>query len=151
MNQSLVQQIHQLNYLTSELDSLYHQAALRLGLSDSAMRVLYAIYDNGDGCLLHTIYQQSGISKQTVNSAIRKLEQEQILYLIPYDGRQKQIRLTPAGKDYLETTVAQVSQAEYRIFSSWAQEEIETHLHLMQKYTDAFREQIPSIHTEVMK
>ena len=66
-------------------------------------------------------------------------------------SRNKPLFLTPAGKDYLETTVAQIYQAEYRIFSSWTQEEIETHLHLMQKYTDAFRGQIPSIHTEVMK
>lgn len=151
MNDTLIQQIHQLNYLTSELDSLYHQAAFRAGLSDSAMGVLYAIYDNGDGCPLQTVYRQSGISKQTVNSAIRKLEHDGILYLTPYDGRHKQIRLTPAGKAYLEKTAAQVYQAEYRVLSDWTQEEVESHLRLMQKYTEAFRQQIPSIHNEVSK
>lgn len=62
---------------------------MRIGLADSVMRILYAIYDNGDGCLLHTICQQSGISKQTVNSAIRKLEEEGILYLVQGKARTK--------------------------------------------------------------
>ena len=66
--------LHRINYLTAELDGLYHQAALGVGLADSTMLVLYTIYDNGGSCLLRTIYQQPGISKQTVNSAIRKLK-----------------------------------------------------------------------------
>ncbi len=31
-------------------------------------------YLNGEDCLLSDIYKQSGVSKQTVNSAIRSLE-----------------------------------------------------------------------------
>ena len=83
MNQLISEQIHKLNYLTSDLDGLYHQASLQIGVADSVMRVLYAIYDNGDGCPLQTICRQSGISKQTVNSALRKLEGDGILYLPP--------------------------------------------------------------------
>ena len=69
------------NYLLGEMDAVYHEMALKLGLSDSAMIILYTICDQGDGCLLQNICRYSGMSKQTANSAIRKLEAEGIIYL----------------------------------------------------------------------
>lgn len=145
MQNSIVRQIHRLNYLTSELDGLYHQASLRIGLSDSAMRILYAIYDNGDGCLLHTIYQQSGISKQTVNSAIRKLEEEEILYLAHFKGKNKKVVLTEKGKAYLKQTAARIFEAECRAFAGWTAAEMEEYLRLTEKYAESFREQVQAI------
>ena len=73
MRKSTFEKLHRINYLGAEMDALYHQACHRLGISDSAMRALYTVYDNGGTCLLSDIYKQSGISKQTVNSAMRKL------------------------------------------------------------------------------
>ena len=40
------------NYLTAEINAAYHEAALLLGLSDSAMMVLYTICDSGGCCQL---------------------------------------------------------------------------------------------------
>ena len=81
MNQEICSKSHRINYLIAEMDALYHQASLKIGLSDSACIVLYTIYDQGEECLLSDIYKQSGISKQTVNSALRILEKKQIIYL----------------------------------------------------------------------
>lgn len=151
MQKSIVQLIHRLNYLTSELDGLYHQASVQIGLSDSAMRILYAIYDNGDGCLLHTIYRQSGICKQTVNSAIRKLEEEEILYLSRFKGRQKKVMLTEKGKSYLGQTAAKISEAECRAFADWTDAEVEEYLSLTEKYVESFRDQVQAMGSEVAK
>lgn len=46
----------------------------------------------GNERLLSDIYKKSGISKQTVNSAIRSLEADGILYLEQYNGRAKKLR-----------------------------------------------------------
>lgn len=43
--------IREFNRLYKELDGLYHNLALRQGLSDSASIILYALYLLGDGCL----------------------------------------------------------------------------------------------------
>ncbi len=94
MRKSTFEKLHRINYLGAEMDALYHQACHRLGISDSAMRALYTVYDNGGTCLLSDIYKQSGISKQTVNSAMRKLENDVVLYLEQEDGRGKRVRLT---------------------------------------------------------
>ena len=86
------------NHLLGETHAVYHEISLKMGLSDSAMNILYTICDNGDSCPLHEICRLSGLSKQTVNSAIRKLEADGILYLKPVGGRNKDVCLTDAGK-----------------------------------------------------
>ena len=73
--------IREFNRLYKELDDLYHNLALRQGLSDSASIILYALYLLGDGCLQRDICDLSYISKQTINSSIRRLEQDGYLYL----------------------------------------------------------------------
>jgi len=142
MKQTIYGKIHRINYLNTELDALYHRASLKLNLTDSASIVLYTIYDNGSDCLLRDIYQQSGISKQTVNSALRKLEKDGIIYLKQHSGRAKKVVLTDAGKDYVQRTIARLFQAEAAAFSSWTEEEINAHIGFLEKYIDSFREQI---------
>ena len=55
MTNRVSKEMNRYNYLVSEIDAVYHEAALRLGLSDSALNILYAICDNGEGCLLQDL------------------------------------------------------------------------------------------------
>ena len=148
MNQLISEQIHKLNYLTSDLDGLYHQASLQIGVADSVMRVLYAIYDNGDGCPLQTICRQSGISKQTVNSALRKLEGDGILYLAHFKGKNKKVMLTEKGKAYLEQTAERIFAAECRAYADWTVSEMEEYLRLTEKFVASFRKQVQAMNGE---
>lgn len=135
-------EIRRINYLTTEMQALYHQSSLRLGISDSVSIVLYTIYDEGGACLLSEVYKRSGISKQTVNSAIRGLEAEEILYLEQENGRSKRIVLTDKGKDFVQKTVARLYAAEVQAFDTWPEEEVNTYIRLMEKYADCLRRQI---------
>ncbi len=74
MNRLISRDMKRFNYLLGEMDAVYHEISLKLGMSDSAMIILYTICDIGDCCLLTEICRLSGLSKQTVNSALRKLE-----------------------------------------------------------------------------
>lgn len=145
MEKRICSKIHRINYLNAELNALYHHASLKLGLTDSAAMVLYTIYDNGENCLLSDIYKQSGVSKQTVNSAIRKLEKERIIYLEQHSGRTKKVVLTDTGKEYVQKTVARLFDAEAAAFASWTEEEINAHIGFKEKYIDSFREQIEKL------
>lgn len=137
--------MHRINYLNAELNALYHQASLKLGLTDSASIVLYAIYDNGEDCLLSDIYKQSGVSKQTVNSAIRNLEKKHIIYLEQYFGRAKKVSLTDTGKEYVQKTIARLFDAEAAAFASWTEEEINAHIGFMEKYIHSFQGQVEKL------
>ncbi len=137
--------MHRINYLNADLNALYHHASLKLGLTDSASIVLYAIYDNGEDCLLSDIYKQSGISKQTVNSALRNLEKKHIIYLERHSGRAKKVILTDTGKEYAQQTIARLFDAEAAAFASWTEEEINAHIGFMEKYIHSFREQVEKL------
>lgn len=136
---------NKINFLSSEIEALYHQASLKFGISDSVSIVLYTVYDAGESCLLSDIYKKSGISKQTVNSAIRGLEADDILYLEQYTGRAKRVVLTDKGRNFAKQTVAKIQEAEVRAFDTWSEEEIGTYIHLMEKYVHCFRKQIEKI------
>lgn len=145
MAQNRYEEIHQINYLTSEMQALYHRAALKLGISDSVCVVLYSIYDAGEACLLSDIYKKSGISKQTVNSAMRNLETEGMLYLVQHTGRAKRVVLTEKGKAYVKETVARLYEAEVRAFDSWTDDEIQDYITGMERYAECLRIQLEQL------
>ena len=145
MDQTRKNSVHQINYLASEMDAIYHQASLKLGITDSVSRVLYTIYDIGDGCLLRDIYKKSGVRKQTINSAIRSLEAAGILYLEQHIGRTKKIILTEKGNAFVQKTAAKIYQAEIQAFDTWSEDEISSYIHLMKKYHDCLRRQIEQL------
>lgn len=94
MNAYIFSMMKRYNYLLGEIEASYHEVSLKLGLSDSAMKILYAICDNGESCLLQDICRRSGLSKQTINSAVRKLEAEGMIYLEMADSKHKKVCLT---------------------------------------------------------
>ena len=116
------------NHLVSETDAAYHEAALKMGMSDSIMQIMYILCDKGGDCPLGEICRLSGISKQTINSALRKLEEEGIVYLEGMDGKKKRACLTEEGKRTAERTVVKLIEIENGILASWPREELERYL-----------------------
>ncbi len=145
MENGLLKKIRHINYLVSELDALYHQASLKIGMADSEMRVLYTVHEDGGGCLLSEIYKRSGISRQTVNSAVRKLEADGIIRLERHMGKARKVLFTQKGERYAADTVARLCEAEMRAFGSWTEEEIDAHVRLTEKYAECFRQQIQAL------
>lgn len=133
------------NQMLSEINALYHEAAWKLGLSDSAQQILYAICNLGSPCLLRDIIHLSGASKQTINSALRKLEQEGILLVEAIDGRKKQVMLTKKGETLTQETAMQIIRMENEIYSEWSAEEIEIYMQLTQNYLEALREKMKTL------
>ena len=134
-------ELRRFNYLMGEIDAAYHEAALNLGLSDSAMRILYVLCGCGSfRCSLRGVCLCSGLSKQTVNSALRKLEGEGLAFLEPIGTKGKDVCLTDAGQALAEGTVARLIAVEDAILGSWPAEDVEKYLSLAEQYLTAFRE-----------
>lgn len=128
------------NYLQGEIAAVYHEIAWKLGMSDSAMNILYTICDHGERCPLQTICRYSGLSKQTVNSALRKMEAEGILYLEPDGPKNKTVCLTENGKKLAEQTAGRVLWMENEIFASWPQEDVQKYLELTERFLQFLRD-----------
>lgn len=141
------EKVNRINALSNDLDAIYHQASRKLGISDSTLIVLYEIYINNGCCPLNTIIKNNGLSKQTVNSAVRKLEAEGILRLEPYKGKAKLLRLTEKGSEYAEATAGRVFAAECSVFAGWTEKDIDTYLALLEKFNVSLRKEIEQMNT----
>lgn len=133
-------QLRRFNLLLSEIESAYHDAALKLGMSDSVMLILYTICCGGGECLLGDI--TSGASKQTINSALRKLEAEDVVYLEVFEGRKKKVYLTEKGRLFVKDTVLPLIKIENEIFGSWSDEEKNVYIELTQRYLTTFKKKM---------
>lgn len=132
--------IRRFNHLISETDAAYHEMSLKLGLSDSAMQILYTLCGNEDGgCLLREICSLTGLSRQTVHSAVRNLERDGILRLEMAGGKRKKVILTEKGLLLAGRTAGRVIEAENRIFAGWPREDVETYLELTRRYLEDLR------------
>ena len=113
--------LKRLNCLLSEMDAAYHEAAQRQGQNDSTSRILYALCELGSPASLRAVCESTGLSKQTVNSALRKLEADGILYLEPSGARSKRVCLTEAGLRVADATAGRLICSQktffFRLFS----------------------------------
>lgn len=139
MNQQPGKELEMFNFLYKEMDDMYHDIAVRLGLSDSAFNILYTICILGDGCLQKDICNATYISKQTVNSSIKKLEQANILTLTSGKGRDMHLHLTEAGKELVTEKIFPVIEMENQTFSELPSMERQFLLELTEKYVRRLR------------
>ncbi len=128
------------NHLVNEIDSMYHEIALKFGLSDACMMILYTVYENKDAFPISDICRISGISKQTINSAIRKLEMEGLVFLKAAGRRKKTVCFTENGKAFAKRTVGRLLRAENEIFAEWEPEERQQYLALTERYLEVLKE-----------
>ena len=133
-------QVKRINYLHSEINNVFHEMSQQMGLSDSVSCILYTICNYGDSCLLADIISMTGIPKQTVNSALRKLESEGFLRLETAQKRRKKVVLTESGKLLAQKTAGQMIRMENEIFASWTEEDRQMHLILTQRYLEQLKE-----------
>lgn len=113
-----------------------------MGVSDSVQNILYVLCEKENRCLQSEISKLTGISRQTINSAIRKLEKDGIITLEPGKGRNTVVCLTEKGERYAAKKIAPLFQMENAIWNEWTTEEQQQYLLLTQKYRDALKTRI---------
>ena len=128
------------NGIFKEADEVYHNIAKTLGLSDCAFWILYCLRTEGGALtqseICNTFYQP----KQTVNSALKKLELDGCIELSERaDRRSKQILLTQKGITLAEESVDRVIGAERTAMSRLDEAEQEAFIRLFRKYTDLLK------------
>ena len=133
--------------LHKEEDGLYHRLARHFGLADSALWILYVLEASHGPVTQAELCGYLSLSKQTVNSALRKLEAEHILYLEMSGGKNKTVHLTEDGKILAGKTAGRVLAAEDEILASWPQEDVQKYLELTEAYMLALKEKAKHIET----
>lgn len=143
MEQGLV--VKEFNQLYKEFDVLWHELALSIGVSDSALEILYSIYVLGNGCMQKDICKMSFARKQTINSSIQKLEKDGMLSMERGKRREMHICLTEKGQKFVTENIAPVVNMENKVFEEMAPEESNELLRLTKKYLENYRNKVKEL------
>lgn len=81
----------EMNRIMESTDALYHEAAKRLGVSDADFYILYILAESDGIIPQKVLYKETGISKSTINSAIKKMERDGVLEINALDGRSTEV------------------------------------------------------------
>lgn len=135
--------IRRYNGLYKETNGIYHELARHFGLSDSAFWILYTLREAG-GCVSQS--QLCGdlyLSKQTVHSALKQLEQGGYLRLenVPNSRKNKQVQVTPQGEQLLAQVADPVFAMEERAFLRLSPQQRQALLALDESMLEALRQE----------
>lgn len=134
------------NRIIKENEDIYRGLAKRMGLSECSFWILYILRTEYTAPVQREICAHLHEPKQSINSALKKMEADGYIELVCGDDRRsKQILLTPRGTAVCENTIDRVVQAECSAFGALLDEEQETFLHLFHKLTDLLKEQMEEI------
>ena len=96
------------NQIDGQIERSYHEVAVRMNLPDSEFWILYVLVTNEPAMLQTELTSTTGISKTTINSALKKMERKGLLRLTPGKGRNTCVSLTEEGNALAEKTVCRL-------------------------------------------
>ena len=132
------------NTIFKENDEVYRCAAKTLGISDCSLWILYTLRTEQKAITQKEICEAFYYPKQTVNSALKKLENEGYIALTEMkDRRSKKITLTESGKKLAARTADKLIEAEPAAMSEPTDEEQKRFIELFRKYTGLLKKNMP--------
>lgn len=131
-----------LNKNYNEINGLYHDISMKLGLSDSESMVMYMLYDTLEPLTQSDIVKATGLSKQTLNSAVRKLEKEGIIILEKLNEKSKRIVMTNQGQVLIAQKIKPLVDMEDRVLDSWREEDRLKYLELIETFKEQFEKEV---------
>lgn len=137
--------MNEFNTISGNINALYHQAAKAFDMFDVDMDILYLIADLGEGCPQAELYKMTGMSKSTVNTAIKRMEKDGTLVLKASDGRSTDVYLTDKGRSLSEATVERLIRVENQIYDTWSAEDREAFLRLNRQYMELLQKGIEEL------
>ncbi len=132
-------------HLVGEISGLYHEMSVALGVSDSTSMILYTLCCERGQATLGEICRQTGLSKQTVHSSLRQLEEKGCLRLEAVNSKSKRAVLTGKGQELADRTSMQILRAENNIFRSWSDSEVQIYLELTTRFRDSLTGQLSQL------
>ena len=130
-----------------EQNAIYHAAAAKFGLTDTALWVFYCISESDEDQTQQDLCRRGCYAKQTINTAIAGLAKSGLVELIPVPGtrNRKKIRLTPKGRALADRTAQPLKAAEKQAYSRISEAELSAYLKTIGKLNEYLREEIEKL------
>lgn len=125
MNNNTKEQLEVINQQLKELVGIYRGAVSHLNISDNEFWIWYSLIMMDGEYSQQDICNMWSFSKQTVNTIIAHLVKKELITLevVPGTRNRKIIRLTEEGRNYGESIVLPVAEAEQRAFEKLPDED----------------------------
>lgn len=136
------------NYqIYKEIDMQYHRLASHYGMSDSELSVIYSLYVHKNDLSQQDIVNEWTYSKQTINSAIRTLEQKGLAGTVTDEKnkRRKIIVLTEKGRISAEEFMPELLELEDKSFGCIDSRLIDAFNESIRGALEVFKDQVNEI------
>lgn len=149
MKAAIEEQLTAFNQIHKEMDVVYHNHAKGVGLSDTAFWILYCVSEHNGSFTQRDLCNDWSFTPQTVNSALKDLEKQNMITLEPVPGNRKNkwIRLTNEGMALVQCSVIPLMQAEKDSFAELSEKEREQLLTTTQKHISILKNKISKLYT----
>ncbi len=141
MDPTLASRLARYNQLCRGYDDIYRQAALEAGISFVPYYILLMLCCSDRPLTQSDIQKRAFYPKQTINSAVMRLQDLGYLELLP-QGRRKILTLTDTGKAFCNQRVLPVLDAEQESFMELSLQEQEQLLLATEKHIRLFRQRL---------
>lgn len=133
--------IKEFDQLQKKMDSIYNKLAKSSGLSDTAFWIIYTIKNEKETYKQKDLCNMWFYSKQTINSALKKLEEQDIINLISVNEnrKDKKVILTECGKQLAKELIEPVIEIEKKSLENI--EKRREFLKLFKKYIETMEEE----------
>ena len=146
MDRNAYQMLIAFNRETKKLDDVYRSAAKSCGISECAFWILYTLRVEEKSFTQAEICEFLIEPKQTVNSALKKLEAEGYLILSAgADQRSKHVCLTEKGERFVKAHVDRVPEAEAAALGAMTAAERDALIRLTGRYRALFAQKLNCI------
>lgn len=144
MEYTTKEQLEMLNKQIKELAGIYKNAVSNLGISENEFWIWYALITMEDDLSQQDICAMWSFSKQTVNTIISHMVENNYatLEVIPGTRNRKNIHLTVEGRAFGESIILPIATAEERALERIPMKERLACAAILKKYTKLLKEEI---------
>jgi len=136
LNKDIKEQIDIINQKIKEMNSLYHIAAGKSGIADGEICIWSTLLSAEEDYSQQDLCELLSLPKQTVNSLISSLSKKGYVFLehVPGTRNRKIIRLTDEGRDYGQSRVMWIFEAEQKAMEETDPAEVQACISMLEKY-----------------
>lgn len=150
MNLSILEKFREHNQLFKEFNLLYRDIGLYYGLSETAMLILYSLKVCEQAPSQKEICEMWCQSKQTINSALKKLESSNFIKMQKSKSIKegKKIYATDLGLELIKNKITPILNAELNAFSKFSNQEMDIFMELSKRNLQNLRDEFNQIMKE---
>ena len=144
MKQSTKGQIDIINQKIKELNSIYHVAAAKSGISDGEICIWSALLNSDAEYSQQDLCDLLFLPKQTVNSIVSNLMKKGFVLLehVPGTRNRKVIRLSEQGRIYGNERVMWIFRAEQEAMEGTDPKEVQVAIAMLERYITRLRKNL---------